>query len=455
MSDEPVNTFAGRPRQPRAERAAIGRQRREQMPLDAHAKVPDAIERPSAVDIITAQDAIRIPALVPLRHERMGVDEFTFLRGDAAVMAADLGRMPSSGITVQLCGDAHLSNFGMFATAERTTVFDLNDFDETNPGPFEWDVKRLAASFTVAAQALGLGRKTGTKAAYAAALTYAETMAVAARMPALDVWNVKLDVSSLINALPKGTLRKATSKADAKSANSTSAYAVAQLTEVVDGRRQFRNDPPVLVRTPIPDADDVIAAFVDVYDTYRRSLPHDRAVLLSRFGFVDLGHRVVGVGSVGMRALVVLYESGDGEPLVLQVKEATTSVLEPYSEPSAFATSGERVVNGQRLMVASPDPFLGWTVGPSSDPGQYYVRQMRDRKASVNLTKLDAAGLVGYAKVTGAVLARAHARSGDASMVSGYLGGGKWFAEAISAFATSYAKLNRADYQAFVAATKG
>ena len=449
-----MDTFVGRPRQPRAEREALGRARREQMPIEAHASVPDAAERPNAVDIVTAQDAIRVPELVPLRHERMGVDEFTFLRGAAAVMAADLGRLPSSGIDVQLCGDAHLNNFGLFATAERATVFDLNDFDETNPGPFEWDLKRLASSFTVAAGALGLGRKTGEKAAYAAALTYVQIMAAASKMRALDVWNVKLDVGSLIEALPKGTLRKATSKADAKSVNSTSETAVAQLTEIVDGRRRFRDEPPVLVRIPIPAADDVIAAFVDVYETYLRSLPADRVVLLARFGFVDLGHRVVGVGSVGLRALVVLYESGDGEPIVLQVKQATASVLEPYSGKSVFGTSGERVVNGQRLMVASPDPFLGWTTGPPSDPGEYYVRQMRDRKASVDLAKLDAAGLIGYAKVTGAVLARAHARAGDASMISGYLGGGKRFAEAITAFASSYAKLNKADYAAFTMATR-
>lgn len=391
---------------------------------------------------------------MPLRYERMSLDPFAFLRGAAAVMAADLSRLPSSGISVQLCGDAHLSNFGMFASVERSLVFDINDFDETLPGPFDWDVKRLAASIAVSAIVSGMRDKDARKAARAAVLHYAQTMEELSEQPTVDVWNARLDVDSLARGLTKTTLRKAAAKASAKSTRSMSETVLLKLTERTERGRRFLNQPPILTRIPDADRDDVIERLSGLYEQYLRTLQADRIALLSKFGFVDVAHKVVGVGSVGTRALVLLLESGDGEPLVLQAKQANASVLEPYLGASAFDNHGKRVVVGQRVMQATGDPFLGWAHGSERAQGDFYLRQLKDRKASIEVAALDREGLIAYGRLCGAVLARAHARAGDAALVSGYVGDGAEFSAAIAQFAMVYAQITQSDHSRLVAARR-
>jgi uncharacterized protein (DUF2252 family) len=370
----------------------------------------------------------------------MSMDPFAFLRGAAAVMAADLSRLPSSGISVQLCGDAHLSNFGMFASVERSLVFDINDFDETLPGPFDWDVKRLAASIAVSAIVSGMRDKDARKAARAAVLHYAQTMEELSEQPTVDVWNARLDVDSLARGLTKTTLRKAAAKASAKSTRSTSETVLLKLTERTERGRRFLNQPPILTRIPDADRDDVIERLSGLYEQYLRTLQADRIALLSKFGFVDVAHKVVGVGSVGTRALVLLLESGDGEPLVLGA--------------SAFDNHGKRVVVGQRVMQATGDPFLGWAHGSERAQGDFYLRQLKDRKASIEVAALDREGLIAYGRLCGAVLARAHARAGDAALVSGYVGDGAEFSAAIAQFAMVYAQITQSDHSRLVAARR-
>ena len=446
-----AHDFFTHPRRTRDERTAEGRARRDAVPLASHAELPPASSRPDPLDILRSQESVREPFLIPLRYERMAADPFAFLRGAAAVMAADLSHAPTSGINVQLCGDAHLANFGMFASAERSLVFDINDFDESHPGPFDWDVKRLAASFAVAGQANGLRDKDARKAARAAASWYAHTIADLSTMRTLDVWNARLDVDALVKQLTKTTLRKATVKASAKSRRSTTDTALLKLTEVVDGRRRFLSQPPILMTVPDDERDAVVARFSSVYEDYLGTIQADRIALLAKFSFVDLAHKVVGVGSVGTRALVVLLESGDGEPLLLQVKQANASVLEPYLGASAFDNHGKRVVVGQRVMQVTGDPFLGWAKGSAEANGDFYVRQLKDMKGSVEIPLLDRDGLVSYAQVCGAVLARAHARAADASTITGYLGDGSEFAEAVGEFAMGYARITDSDHAALVA----
>lgn len=438
-------------RHTRQERVDDGRARRATIPLAEHARVPHLDERPDPVEILRGQEDVRITEFLPLRYERMSADPFAFLRGAAAVMASDLSRVPSSGINVQLCGDAHLANFGMFASAERATVFDINDFDETLPGPFEWDVKRLAASFAVAALQNGLRKKEARAIAKTAVDSYVQTMADLSRMRTMDVWNARLDVDALMTRLTKTTLKKATIKASKKSQRSTTDTALLKLTEIKGGQRRFLDQPPILSRIPDDQRDEVIRGFADVYSSYVATLPADRIALLMRYHFVDLAHKIVGVGSVGTRALVLLLESGDGEPLLLQAKQANQSVLEPYLGDSAFDNHGKRVVIGQRVMQTSGDPFLGWAKGGATSQGDYYLRQLKDRKASIEVPLLDAAGLDGYAGVCGAVLARAHARAGDASTITGYVGEGDEFIQAVGEFAMSYAQITAADHARLVA----
>ena len=428
-----------------------GRARRQQVPLDSHATAPPVAGRPDSLAILRSQESTREPALIPLRYERMATSSFAFLRGAAAVMASDLSRVPSSGLEVQLCGDAHLANFGMFASAERVLMFDINDFDETLPGPFDWDVKRLAVSMAVAALAGGWKGKDARKAARESVTSYRQTMATLSTMQTLDVWNARLEVDTLLDRLPKSTLRKAATKAADKSRASTTDGAVVKLTEVIDGRRRFRSDPPILTPVPPQEFDDVVERLAPAYERYLSTLPVDRISLLAKYSFVDIAHKVVGVGSVGTRAVVLLLESGDGEPVLLQIKQADSSVLEPFLGASRFDNAGKRVVVGQRVMQAAGDPFLGWTRGSAKSPHDFYVRQLRDMKASIDVTLLDVDGLVGYGKVCGAVLARAHARAGDASLLTGYLGDSQEFDEAVADFSMAYTSINAADHVALEA----
>lgn len=434
----------------RAERRAMGQARRSEVPLSSHAATPT--NRADPVALLRGQEASREPDLIGLRYERMGADPFAFLRGAAAVMAADLDTVPSSGIAVQLCGDAHLANFGMFASAERSLVFDLNDFDETLPGPFEWDVKRLAASFVVAAHSNGFSDKQARKAARVAVQSYRTTMAKLATMGTLDVWYARIDVDAMALRLRKSSLGKATAKASRKSRTRTGDSAVLKLTEVVDGQSRFRSEPPLLVPVPNSKMDEVIAEVAPIYAQYLATLPADRVSLLIRYSFLDLARKVVGVGSVGTRALVMLLASGDGDQLVLQIKQANTSVLAPYLGASRFDNEGKRVVIGQRVLQATGDPFLGWCRGGEDAPFDFYVRQLRDMKGGIEASELDVEGLNDYGLVCGAVLARAHARAGDAAMISGYLGEDDQFDQAVADFAVAYASITDQDHAALVAA---
>lgn len=453
--DIDVHTFFTSRRRTREQRLSDGEARRHEVPLASHATPPPTEDRPDSLTLLRAQESSREPSLIPLRYARMAESPFAYLRGAAAVMASDLSRVPRSDVNVQLCGDAHLANFGMFASAERTLMFDMNDFDETLPGSFDWDVKRLATSMAVAAQANGFKDKDARKIARACVTSYRQTMAKLSQMRTLDVWNARLDVDTLLAKMPKNSLRKATVKATDKSRRSTADTAFLKLTEVVDGRRRFRSDPPIL--TPVSDQefDDVVKRLAPVYGQYLHTLQADRVLLLAKFSFVDIAHKVVGVGSVGTRAIVLLLEAGDGQPLLLQVKQANPSVLEPYLGASRYENAGERVVIGQRVMQAAGDPFLGWTTGSKGTPVDYYIRQLKDLKGSIEVALLDKEGLGQYGQVCGAVLARAHARAGDASTVTGYLGDTDEFDNAVADFSMAYASINNADHAQLVANIMG
>jgi len=439
-------------RQSRQQRRDVGRSARAAVPLEAHAAIDDPVDGRGPVALLRADEASRQAHLLPLRYERTAASAFAFLRGSAAVMADDLSRLPNSGLQVQLCGDAHLANFGMFASPDRRLVFDLNDFDETLPGPFDWDVKRLAASVVVAGRHVEVKPKRQRRAAKAAVESYRTTMAQLSTMPTLDVWYARVDVEDMVEQLRGTSLASDAERAGRSSARNTGDVAVGKLTEVVDGQRRFRTDPPMLVPIREDDVSGVTADAAAVYEQYLSTLPADRAVLLLRYSFVDLAHKVVGVGSVGTRALVLLMESGDGEPLILQLKQAGASVLEPYLGSSTVTHAGERVVLGQRLLQATGDPFLGWSHGGQGAPFDFYVRQLRDRKGAIDLERLHGDNLVLYARLCGAVLARAHARAGDASTVFGYLGDEPTFDEAVAEFAIGYADRTESDHADLVAA---
>jgi uncharacterized protein (DUF2252 family) len=448
------------PRASRRQRYERGALLRQQVPLEAHAALDDAERDPVA--LLRSQENAREAGLVPLRYERMAASPFAFLRGAALVMADDLARVPRTDTRVQLCGDTHVANFGMFAAPDRRLVFDLNDFDETYPGPFEWDVKRLVASVAVAARHVGLKVKKQRRAAVATAASYRAATARLAEARTLDVWYARLDVSDLQAALRGTSLAPDAKRAGKASSRNTGDVAVGKLTELGDhGRRRFRSKPPLLVPVTEELAPGVTTSAAETFRRYLTTLPADRAVLLLRYSFVDLAHKVVGVGSVGTRALVMLLESGDAEPLILQIKQANQSVLASYVDASSLLRGDEqephqgwRVVAGQRLMQATGDPFLGWTRGGAHAPFDFYVRQLRDMKGSFDLETLVGDDLAVYGQLCGAVLARAHARAGDASLLSGYLGDTDEFDEALGDFALAYADRTDADHAALVTALR-
>jgi uncharacterized protein (DUF2252 family) len=443
--------FFNRRRPSRAERRAAGERRRLEVPLESLASVPHTAERRDAIALIREQEETRDAELLPLRYERMSTDPFAYLRGAAAVMASDLSLGATTGIRVQLCGDAHLANFGMFASQERSLVFDINDFDETNPGPFEWDVKRLASSFAVAARNNGFAEEEQRAASARVAKSYREWMAAFNDRNTLDVWFTKVDVDWMVTQLKNSDIRKALVKASDKARRKNVDSAVLKLTEMVDGKRRFRNDPPILTRIDTSEFGTVVDILAPVYADYVSSLQADRTALLARYSFVDFAFKVVGVGSVGTRAYVLLLESGDGEPIVLQGKQAGASVLERYVGASGFENHGERVVVGTRLMQSSGDPFLGWCHGGDAAPFDFYFRQLWDMKGSIDATLLTPEGLTIYGGICGAVLARAHARAGDASMITGYLGDTKTFDYAIADYAQGYANITELDYAQLIA----
>ena len=406
------------------ERQQKGRVARAETPHEQLAVWQPPADRADPVALLEGQETSRVQELVPVRHARMAMSAFAFYRGAALLMAADLAAMPRSGLVVQLCGDAHLSNFGLFAAPDRSVVFDVNDFDETNPGPFEWDVKRLATSFVLAARDNKLAKKAGPAAAEAVAASYRAAMAGFAGKGELAIWYDRIDVSGIVAAvreLPSNKGKRGAKKAGKEEATVQGAAAKARLhdawsaiekiTEVVDGRRRFRDQPPLLTRLDLNA--DTARLMNALFREYRATLQDDRQELLKRYEIVDMGHKVVGVGSVGLLAFVLLLRGRDEQDLmVLQAKQAQASVLEAFTHKSAYTKHGHRVVTGQRFMQAASDSFLGWIDGPGGR--SFYVRQLRDMKWSPDPASLTEERLAGYAQLCGHTLARAHARSGDA-----------------------------------------
>ncbi len=466
------------------ERKAEGADARGRTPPSSHRGWRPAEDRPDPVALLEEQNTTREPDLVPVRHGRMMVSPFTFYRGAAKIMAADLKDTPTAGLVVQLCGDAHLSNFGVFASPERKLLFDLNDFDETLPGPFEYDVKRMAASFTIAARNNGFSKADTQASTLASVAAYRQAMAEFAQMRTMDIWyahltedDVMAAVRGVVTETEKGGGKKAKAKHKqqvkaAKKAEKTaektrakahtrdSLQALSKLGEVVDGRYRIVSQPPLVVPARELEAaygmssKEVSKAVGEQLRAYRATLQDDRRQLLERFEVVDMARKVVGVGSVGTRAFIVLLQGRDtADPLFLQVKEATASVLEDHLPKSRYQQPGERVVQGQRMMQAASDIFLGWTRGVDVQR-HFYWRQLRDMKGSALVEAMSPLGLTFYARICGWTLARAHARSGDPVALSEYLGDDDAFDRSITDFSQRYADQNEQDFQDFVKAVR-
>jgi uncharacterized protein (DUF2252 family) len=443
----------------RAERIARGKAARSTVPRSAHGEI-EFLEPRDPIALLEEQAASRVPELVPIRYGRMLASPFAFYRGGALIMATDLAQTSSSGLRVQLCGDAHLSNFGVFASPERNLVFDINDFDETAPGPWEWDVKRLAASFAIGGRENGFGEKDRRAVLLEAVRAYREAMTVFARMRNLDVWYSHLSVDQAVAEFTAGVGAKRLRRAEAniaKSRTKDSMQAYEKLTHLVDGEPRIISDPPLIV--PIDELlptqmerDALEQETRNLIRSYRRTLETDRRHLLEEFRFVDLARKVVGVGSVGTRAWIALFLGADEQdPLFLQVKEAQPSVLERFVGKSEYSNCGQRIVAGQRLMQAVSDIFLGWQHISSGLDGRerdFYVRQLKDWKGSFAFEAAVPRGAAAYGRACGWTLARAHARSGDPIAIASYLGKSDVFDRAIAAFAETYADQNERDYRA-------
>jgi uncharacterized protein (DUF2252 family) len=469
LADSPVPSAA--PHLSDDERKAKGKQARIKVPRDEHARFEPGADRPDPVALLESQAPTRVAELVPIRYGRMLVSPFTFFRGAALVMASDLATTARCGLNAQICGDAHLSNFGVFGSPERQLVFDCNDFDETLPGPWEWDVKRLAASIVVAARNRGFSKSSRLEAIIGLGQRYREAMREMAAMSNLDVWYSKVDIQGLLDALKEratasGSKAEAhmaavASKTTTKAMTKDSMRALNKLTSVVDGVRRIVSEPPLIV--PIEDlfpdevVDDHIEVFREVIRKYRQSLPTDRKHLLEQYRFSQLARKVVGVGSVGTRCWIVLMHGArHDDVLFLQAKEAEASVLERFTKKSSYGNHGARVVAGQRLMQASSDILLGWqrTSGIDGVPRDYYVRQLQDWKGSIDTENAIPEGMKAYGELCAHTLARAHARSGDRIAIASYLGSNASFEKALARFAESYADQNERDYEEFAAACK-
>jgi uncharacterized protein (DUF2252 family) len=443
-------------------RVAEGKRARIDAPLEDHAVFEPTSLRADPVELLERQGPSRVAELLPIRYGRMVSSPFAFYRGAALVMAADLAASPHTGLRAQLCGDAHLSNFGLYASPERHLVFDLNDFDETLPGPFEWDVKRLAASLEIAARSQSFKAKEARAIVLGAVRSYRESMRQFATMPNQAVWYARLDAEEVLAQLretvPTDRLRR-TENLIATARTKDSMQAFRKLTHDVDGDARIISDPPLIVPVeelyPGQEGETLVSQMADLLGAYRESLISDRRRLLDQYRFVHMARKVVGVGSVGTRAWILLFEGLDGgDPLFLQAKEAQSSVLEQYAGVSEYTNHGERVVAGQRLMQASSDIFLGWqrTNGLDGIDRDYYVRQLRDWKASAEVEGSMPAGMETYGRVCGWTLARAHARSGDRVAIGAYLGKRDVFENAIADFATAYADQNEKDHAVLRAA---
>lgn len=437
-----------------AERAEAGKLERKRVPRSSHATYEPATDRPDPVATLEMEGKTRVAELLPLRYQRMSATPFTFYRGSAGVMAFDLSSGPRTNLHTQLCGDMHMANMGLYASPERLLLFDVNDFDETLPGPFEWDVKRLVTSFIVAGRTRGFAAKQTRRAAFTCARSYRETLSRLADKGTLEIWYTKIDEAS-INEFARSVavsnaVRTRSEHAMRKARSRTSLSGVKKLTEVVNGRRQFKEDPPLLSRAMV--SEDAWQHLPGLVDRYRRTLAHDRRQLLGRYELLDIARKVVGVGSVGTNAWALLMQGRDeSDLLLLQAKQASASVLEPYVGRSQFRHPGQRVVEGQRFMQAFSDIFLGWGDGLDASL-HYYLRQLRDMKGGVDADNLQPDGIEGYAQLCGITLARAHARGGDAITIASYLGTSDTFDRAVVAFAEQYAEQNAADHARMIEA---
>ncbi len=445
-----------------AERAVRGKIARAEVPLESHAGFDPPADRADPISLLEQQAKVRVPELVPVRYGRMMVSPFTYYRGAALPMASDLAGTPVSGLAVQACGDAHLANFGVFGSAERRLVFDVNDFDETLPGPWEWDIKRLAASMEVAGRDNQFPGKKRREIVLDTVAGYREAMRTFAGMTNTDVWYASADMEQMqaqFGPQLRARQAKAVDEGLAKARTRDSMQAVGKLTHVVDGKPRIVSDPPLLVPLTEMIGDqarrkDYRSELNELISRYRRTLETDRRYLLEQFEFADMAFKVVGVGSVGTRCWIVLMLGRDtNDPLLLQVKEAEDSVLSHFVGTSRYANQGQRVVAGQRLMQASSDIFLGWQhieLGLDNRPRDFYVRQLRDWKFSLDSTQMVPRGMRLYGRLCGWTLARAHARSGDRIAIAAYMGGSDTFDQAVASFATAYADQNEKDHQELV-----
>ena len=437
----------------RVARQSEGRSLRAKCPRSSHSKTASSRSGRDPLSLVEKSTKGRVTHLLPIRFTRMLESPFAFFRGTAVIQAHDLKNTPSAGIIVQSCGDCHLANFGAFASPERTLIFDINDFDETLPAPFEWDVKRLASSFVLASRWRNFGKKEGHRTSRAVIKAYREQMATFAEMHTLDVWYAHVAVGDLIDRFGSDPeLEERLDQAVQTAHRHTSEAGLHKMTRDVRGRRPRIMDQPPLIYHLDPSKFDLKKDIVPFFEVYRATLSLDRQVLFDRFQLVDAAFKVVGVGSVGTHCYVTLWMTDVGDPLFLQVKEALPSVLEGVAGSSHYGNNGERVVIGQRVMQSSSDIFLGWARGPRGN--DFYVRQLRDQKSSIDLATASERGLVAYAIACGQTLARAHAKSGTASEISGYLGSGSNFDDAITDYAEAYADQVEKDYNAFHVAVR-
>lgn len=448
--DVPTTTAFDAPIPTPDERRAAAKEIRKATPRSAHGAWEPGADRPDPVELLVEQNRTRVPELVPLRFGRMATSPFAFYRGSALVMAHDLATTPNAGIEVELCGDAHLANFGLFASPERRMVFDLNDFDETAPGPFEWDVKRLAASLVVAARANGFDRLTARRSVLEAVAQYRDWTERYSTMTHLQVWYARIDVRELLDArVGTAAERRRMEERLARFQGKNHLRALARLTTEVDGRRRIVDDPPVVEHVV---GEEVFLPRLEVaFSEYRTTLSADRRALFDRYRFVDFARKVVGVGSVGTRCWIALFQGPNGGPLFLQLKEANRSVIEQALGTEVGSHHGQRVVDGQRMLQATSDVLLGWATDEPTGH-HYYVRQLWDAKGSIDVTTLRPAGFGTYAGFCGWALARAHARTGDSVAIHGYLGTSERFGESIADFAEAYADQAERDHAALVAA---
>ncbi len=432
------------------ERRLIGKALREHVPLADHGEWHPAPDRRDPVEILEESSKGRVQDLVPIRYGRMLTSPFAFLRGSASLMAYDLSRTPVSGIRVQACGDCHLANFGLFATPERNLVFDLNDFDETSTAPWEWDIKRLAASFVVAGRSQGLKDSDGKAAVRVLTQSYRSHLRDYADMRVLDVWYSRLDDKTLISSAPNVKAREYRERIAAKARASIAEYLFPKITDEIGGHRRIVDQPPLVYH--MQDQKDVEQRIAKLLEDYHQTLPSHLRKLFEHYRYEDMAFKVVGVGSVGTRCFIMLMMADSNDPLLLQIKEARESVLEPYAGKSQYEHHGKRIVVGQRVMQSASDMFLGWLSGV--DGTHYYVRQLRDMKFSVPLEGVQADELARYASVCGWVLARAHAKGGDAATLSGYLGKKDTFDQALTSFSVAYADQTEKDHAMLVKAVK-